>query len=380
MTTNDLVSVIIPTYNYGNFIEECITSVLNQSYKNFEIIVVDDGSTDNTKNILQKYEKSITYIYQRNTGLSSARNTGIKNASGKFIQFLDSDDCLHRDGIGHRIKLLNENADIDVTVCKNVFFKSIPDSITNKFTPFNSWRLHSLNLDTRLFSFNIAPPHAFFLRKKVIEDIGFFDTQLKACEDYDYWFRMLQKGYVPKYSPQGLVYYRKHASSMSSKKEQQLKYDVIMHERVENALIAGIFSEHPKYFIYQMASFLGMLISLQRLRQMNLSEEAELYSHLMNRVSLIFDSLPRPSEENALETVTYLLLILSEITSNHSDDIKLTGASREMIEYMKGDFYSGDIIKDYLSNYLFAQRANLITKLHFSKWFLYWLFLKLRQL
>ena len=211
----------------------------------------------------------------------------------------------------------------------------------------------------------------------MIEDVGFFDTQLKACEDYDYWFRMLQKGHVPQYAPQGLVYYRKHGGSMSSKKVQQWKHDAIMHERVERALVAGVFNEHPKYFTYQLASCLGMLISLNRLRQMNLSEEAELYSLIINRVILLLNYLPRTPGSTTLETATYLLRILSDITSNHSDDKNLMHAAQELTEYLKCDFNAGGMIKDYLSNYLFTQRTNLITKFYFSKWFLYWLLSKL---
>ncbi|MGL4453001.1 MAG: glycosyltransferase family 2 protein [Sarcina sp.] len=110
------VSVIIPMYNTENFIKECIESVLKQSYKDFEIIIVDDGSTDNSKKYIQEFIEEIDfikYVYQKNAGLSAARNTGIINSEGEFIVFIDSDDFVDEDFIGELVTLIEqENADI----------------------------------------------------------------------------------------------------------------------------------------------------------------------------------------------------------------------------------------------------------------------------
>src|SRR2546423_6010094 len=96
---SDLVSVIIPTYNRAELLQECINSVLNQSYSSFECIVVDDGSLDNTGDVVKKKmldDKRIRYVINKRTkGAQGARNTGISNATGQYLQFLDSDDYLH---------------------------------------------------------------------------------------------------------------------------------------------------------------------------------------------------------------------------------------------------------------------------------------------
>lgn len=96
-TSNPLVSVIIPVYNTESFLDSCLWSVVQQTYKELEIIIVNDGSTDRSEDIINKYRKldtRIIYIYQKNKGLPSARRTGVDIASGKYIQHLDSDDCL----------------------------------------------------------------------------------------------------------------------------------------------------------------------------------------------------------------------------------------------------------------------------------------------
>jgi glycosyltransferase involved in cell wall biosynthesis len=111
-----LVSIIIPTYNYAGFLHRAIQSCLNQSYKAIEIIIIDDGSTDNTKEIVQSYGDKIIYIRQVNSGVSSARNNGLEHASGDFIAFLDADDYFTENAIEIRLTVLIQNPDAGAVV------------------------------------------------------------------------------------------------------------------------------------------------------------------------------------------------------------------------------------------------------------------------
>ena len=115
------VSVIIPTYNYGRFIERAVNSVLSQSYQDYEIIIIDDGSTDDTKNrvVVKYHDERIIYIrHDMNRGPSAARNTGIKSSKGEFIAFLDSDDEWEPDKLYHQINLFrNASSDIGCVYC-----------------------------------------------------------------------------------------------------------------------------------------------------------------------------------------------------------------------------------------------------------------------
>jgi glycosyltransferase involved in cell wall biosynthesis len=111
-----LVSVIIPTYNFASFLPKAIDSCLNQTYQNLEIIVVDDGSTDHTREVVQGFKDKIIYIYQDNQGVSAARNTGLELATGDFITFLDADDYLTEDSIQVRLDVLLKYDDIGYVI------------------------------------------------------------------------------------------------------------------------------------------------------------------------------------------------------------------------------------------------------------------------
>jgi glycosyltransferase involved in cell wall biosynthesis len=111
-----LVSIIIPTYNYAEYLPTALESCLGQTYKNLEIIVVDDGSTDNTKEVLERFKDKIVYIFQENAGVSAARNSGIKSATGDYIGFLDADDYFTEDAISTRLDILMRNPHVGAVI------------------------------------------------------------------------------------------------------------------------------------------------------------------------------------------------------------------------------------------------------------------------
>ena len=106
------VSVVIPTYNYGHFVAEAVESALKQTYPNLEVIVVDDGSNDDTAERLRQFGNQIIYIYQQNKGLSSARNAGIRRATGEWVAFLDADDVWHAEKIAKQLAAVGGDHDI----------------------------------------------------------------------------------------------------------------------------------------------------------------------------------------------------------------------------------------------------------------------------
>jgi len=125
-----LISIIIPTYNYGEYLPVALESCLQQTYKNLEIIVVDDGSTDNTREIIERYGDRIVYIFQENAGVSAARNRGIESANGDFIGFLDADDYFTEDAMSVRLDILFKNTHIGAVITETYSKKGRDGSLS----------------------------------------------------------------------------------------------------------------------------------------------------------------------------------------------------------------------------------------------------------
>jgi glycosyltransferase involved in cell wall biosynthesis len=236
------VTVIIPTFNYGKFVESAIESALHQDYPDIEIIVVDDGSTDDTQDRLSK-RSDITYVRQSNRGLSATRNEGLRIAAGRYVQFLDADDLLDRDSIRKRVAVLEDCPDIPFAVCRTLRFSTLTGS--RLFSSLqHEWHLPTperLALD--FLHFNIAPPHAFLTRSSVIKRHNMqFDTALKACEDYDFWIKLAAIEGLPAIVDSCYVRYRVHANSMSKSLANQFFHDSILCRRTYE-----IFEMSPKW-------------------------------------------------------------------------------------------------------------------------------------
>jgi len=183
------VSVIIPTYNRAEVLPRAIESVLAQTYEDFELIIVDDGSTDNTEEIIQSYEfEKIRYVYQENQGANAARNTGIRTANGEYISFLDSDDKFRPEKIKKSIYFLESSPDDcggvhhSHTVIRN-------DKIVNIAIA----RQEGLGINKLSKSNIIGTFSSFTTRKEILEAIGYLDEQLDASQDYDLYLRIAKK-------------------------------------------------------------------------------------------------------------------------------------------------------------------------------------------
>lgn len=174
-----LVSVVIPTYNRAKFVTKAIDSVLAQTYKDYEIIVIDDGSTDNTQEVLEPYMDKISYIYQGNAGVSAARNTGIRTASGKWIAFLDSDDIWLPDKLASQIRCVNRThekvcfTNVEFTGKKNKLSKGKQYGEEVFQEPFDLILQDSLVLYVQ----------SLLIERSLIQKLGGYDERLKLAED-----------------------------------------------------------------------------------------------------------------------------------------------------------------------------------------------------
>ncbi len=186
-----LVSVIIPTFNRADLVREAIQSVLDQTYQNFEIIVVDDGSTDGTEQVLAPYKDKIIYIYQENQGGAAARNTGIKHARGKYIAFLDSDDLWLPEKLEKQLEILEKNEDIAM-VYSNII--RVYDGGRLKKIGINPKNIISGNIyhEILLRRVWVSLP-TWIIRKACFEEIGGFDPEFRTSHDREMVVRIVKK-------------------------------------------------------------------------------------------------------------------------------------------------------------------------------------------
>lgn len=213
---NSKVSVIIPTYNRAKYILETLESVLNQSYKNYEVIIVDDGSTDKTKEALKPYilNNRIIYIYKDNGGPASARNAGLAITRAEYIAFLDSDDLWLPDKLEQQVKYLDEHKDIGLVFTDAVVFTeaktgSIKEIARVVFTG------DDLSFKA-LFMGDYIPSLTVMVRNPCIENVGYFDESPDlriGGEDYEMWLRIAWRykiGHIAKI----LAQYRQHTQNL----------------------------------------------------------------------------------------------------------------------------------------------------------------------
>ena len=181
----NMVSVIIPTYNRENFIKKALDSVIAQTYLNFEVIVMDDGSTDNTREVVDGYNnKKISYFYQENRGIAGARNAAINKSSGDYIAFLDSDDYWLPEKLERQMALFHEHSEYGMVAscCASI---RLDGSFRKKNrTGKSGWVLKDL------FVKNFIRTSSAMIKREYLEKAGLFDEKLRECEEYDLWLRI----------------------------------------------------------------------------------------------------------------------------------------------------------------------------------------------
>ncbi|HYG03226.1 MAG TPA: glycosyltransferase [Chryseosolibacter sp.] len=205
-----LVSVVITTFNHAHFLRDAIESVSSQSYQPIDLIIVDDGSTDNTREVISHYP-NIKYLFQRNAGLSAARNTGLRESNAEFIVFLDADDWLYRDAVEINVNYLLKNRGC-------AFVAGFHDKVDEwKYPIENESQVLIDNSHYKHFlRGNFIGMHATVMYRKAILDKYKFDEALRACEDYDVYFRISRDHTVGMHNNK-LAAYRIHGNNMSSK-------------------------------------------------------------------------------------------------------------------------------------------------------------------
>lgn len=222
MGAQALVSIIIPVYNSSAYVQDAIRSALEQDYESKEIIVVDDGSTDSTPDILKSFQDKVIVLTQSNAGPGSARNRGLKHAMGSYIAFLDSDDFWVPGKLRLQIEYLDQKREVGAVYSKWLLWH--PDA-AGRFSPLylaplkkrttivpedSDWIYTNLLFECRLLTSTVV------LRRSIMEAVGLFNEDLLRGQDYDYWIRLSRVTRIHKLDNE-LVLYRIHGDNIAVK-------------------------------------------------------------------------------------------------------------------------------------------------------------------
>jgi glycosyltransferase involved in cell wall biosynthesis len=227
----DLVSVIMPVHNASRYLRDALDSVLAQTYAPIEIVVVDDGSTDSSPEILKEYGSRIRYLRQENKGAAAARNVAIEASQGAFIAFLDADDLWTRDKLRIQIEYLNQHPQIDLVASQwqvleagsELDLDTVVDPATVSIDQPSEWLYNELLMDCLVHTTTVV------MRRRLVEKIGLFDVSLRRGQDYDYWLRASRVTPIHRLEAR-LSVYRLHEGN-STWRPQPVNYAALVIER-----------------------------------------------------------------------------------------------------------------------------------------------------
>lgn len=200
---SQLISIIIPTHNFGFIIHETLNSLIAQTYSDWEAIILDDGSNDNTEEVVSQYIKKdhrFRYLKQENRGVSAARNKALSLAKGEWIQFLDADDLISPEKLEQQLLFLNRNPDVDICYSNHGYFETDkpgiihPDFEMNNHNWLKKLCAQGKVMVNSLLTGNIAVISSPLTRKSVIMAVGGFPEQSKHTEDWEFWLKCALNG------------------------------------------------------------------------------------------------------------------------------------------------------------------------------------------
>lgn len=249
---NPKITVVIPCYNQADFLKETVESVINQSYTNWECIIVNDGSTDNSQDVIDglcKIDNRIKCHTQQNKGLSASRNVGLDLSCGEYIQFLDADDIILPTKLERQLEQFDINLNLDISICR---FRYFIGKQSNQYD--NSFNLHKydFSLNSFLYKWGVKfsfPPVCYFLKKEFLIKNGIlFNDNLRACEDWYFLIEAIVKGGVLQECPENLALYRMHDNNMSSNPSKMVPAIIQLGLSVQMMLSGQIKEEYSVKF------------------------------------------------------------------------------------------------------------------------------------
>jgi len=268
------ISVIIPTYNRSDTLVTALKSVAQQSYPAHEIIVIDDGSTDNTCNLLKHQFPTIHVICQSNQGVSHARNRGIEHATGDWLAFLDSDDEWLPHKLETQVQHLVDSPEYKVCHTEEIWIRH-----GKRVNPMKKHQKSGGWIFRRCLPLCAMSPSSILIHREVFESVGGFDEWLPACEDYDLWLKITARYPVLFIQQPLIIKYGGHADQLSARYWGMDRFRI---KALQNIIDSGILKPDDR------AAAIAMLIKKCRIYSQGAlkrdkTEEVEKYRHIMER-------------------------------------------------------------------------------------------------
>jgi len=270
------ISVIIPTYNRADFLREAIDSVLAQTYREFELLVIDDGSTDHTRDVIAMYGKQLTSHFQENRGVSSARNLGIRVSQGEYIALLDSDDRWLPQKLERQIAIMEHHPDLQLCHTEEIWIRH-----GVRVNPKKKHKKYSGDIFQYCLPLCVISPSSVMIRRTVFDEVGGFDERLPACEDYDLWLR-ITKTYPVYFIETPLLIKRGGHSDQLSRKHWGI--DRFRIQALENLLQTNSLSDEQRVQTLQELQRKCKILANGCLKRQKL-EEWRYYNQLPDRYS-----------------------------------------------------------------------------------------------
>jgi glycosyltransferase involved in cell wall biosynthesis len=270
-----LVSVIITTYNRCAMVGDAIESVLKQDFLDYEIIVVDDGSTDSTNDALRKYNQ-VNYFYQENQGISRARNQGLALSQGEFVCFLDSDDLWLPNKLAVQVSVMQETSAFKLNYTDEIWIRK-----GRRVNPRKRHQKYSGWIFEKSLPLCIISPSSVMLRKEVFDIVGLFDEGLPVCEDYDLWLRITSRFPVFFISQKLIIKRGGHEDQLSHRFWGNDRFRVQALEKIINE---GMIKEQQKELaIHELVK--KSIILENGFRKRGALSEADYYQRLIGKYS-----------------------------------------------------------------------------------------------
>ena len=246
-----LVSVIIPTFNRWPMVGEAVDSVLAQTVSDYELIVVDDGSTDETPLRLRDYGARLTVLTQSRRGVAAARNEGVRHATGSYLAFLDSDDLWHPRKLRRQLDFMESNPAVEICQTDEIWIR---DGV--RVNPRNKHRKPSGDIFRASLELCLVSPSAVMMRRELFERARGFDESLPVCEDYDLWLRISKDTQVPLISEDLVTRRGGHADQLS---RSTWGFDRFRVTAIANLIEAGLDAERAGWALEAMAKKVTIL-------------------------------------------------------------------------------------------------------------------------